>query len=119
MAVQNVPEDHTREKLQTAIVNFLDSRSWGSAAPMIECARSMSMSPRTLRRRLAEDQTTFSEVFENWRITTARQLLSKHDMQITAIAAVLGYNHPSNFERAFKRWTGVSPSCFRANGKTR
>ena len=77
----------------------------------------MNISPRTLRRRLAEKQTTFSKMFENWRIVNARQLLSKGDMPITAIAAILGYNHPSNFERAFKRWTGRSPSGFRANGK--
>lgn len=84
---------------------------------MSRCAQSMKISPRTLRRRLAENQTTFSEVFENWRIATARQLLSRRDLPIAQIASRLGYNHSSNFERAFKRWTGVSPSDFRACGK--
>jgi AraC-like DNA-binding protein len=77
----------------------------------------MSISARTLRRRLAENQTTFSEVFENWRISNARHLLLKRDISVARIAALLGYSHSSNFERAFKRWTGISPSDFRAPAK--
>ena len=84
---------------------------------MVKCAQSMNISARTLRRRLAENQTTFSEVFEHWRVTTARRLLSERDMPIAAIAALLGYNHTSNFERAFKRWSGVCPSDFRARSR--
>lgn len=85
---------------------------------MVKCARSMNISARTLRRRLANCQTTFSEVFETWRITNARKLLSKRDIPIATIASLLGYNYSSNFERAFKRWTGLSPSDFRARSKT-
>ncbi len=112
-----MPSDQNFEQLHSMIINFLDSGPWGSTTPMIKCAQSMNISARTLRRRLAENRTTFSEVFEAWRMTTAKQNLSKHDMPIAAIAARLGYNHSSNFERAFKRWTGVSPSNFRASSK--
>ena len=112
-----MPVKKDLEMLQLEIVKFLNTSPWGSTAPMRQCARSMNMSVRTLRRRLADNQTTFSEVVENWRITNARRLLSTHDMPITAIATLLGYNHSSNFERAFKRWTSLSPSDYRARSR--
>ena len=84
---------------------------------MVKCARSMDISVRTLRRQLADNQTTFSKVIETWRLKTAKQLLNKRKTPIAEIATHLGYNHSSNFERAFKRWTGVSPSEFRAKSK--
>ena len=115
MPFHNVPNNHNYERLRAEIVNILDSRPWGSAAPMVICARSMNISARTLRRRLAENQTTFSEVFENWRIANAKRLLSERNEPIASISAILGYNHQSNFERAFKRWAGVSPTCYRAH----
>lgn len=77
----------------------------------------MNISVRTLRRRLAERQTTFSAVFENRRIANAKRLLRQTDLSIQSIAQCLGYAYVSNFERAFKRWTGLNPSDFRARSK--
>lgn len=77
-------------------------------------AESMKLSVRTLRRRLAEQQTTFREILENWRNETSKRLLRQRtDLDIGDIARRLGYAHSSNFERAFKRWTGVSPGKYR------
>ena len=105
--------DHPSQKLSNQVESLLHSRQLNSPASMDELAKSLDMSVRTLRRRLAAQRTTFSEIIEKWRIATAMNLLQGSDTRICVIAKRLGYTHPSNFERAFKRWTGVTPSDYR------
>ena len=95
------------------VERLLDTESSNPSATMAELARSLDMSARTLRRRLAEQETTFSEITLNWRIGTAKKLLQQSDIRINEVANRLGYSHASNFERAFKRWTGLTPSHYR------
>ena len=95
------------------VERLLDTESSNPSATMAELARSLDMSARTLRRRLAEQETTFSEITLNWRIGTAKKLLRQRDIRTNIIARRLGYTHSSNFERAFKRWTGLTPSAYR------
>lgn len=71
------------------------------------------MSSRTLKRRLAEQQTTFGELLDEVRKRDSLQLLLNVDRSIDEIAARVGYADPSNFRRAFQRWTGQSPTAYR------
>jgi len=78
-----------------------------------EVAERIHVPPRTLMRRLAEEQTTFLELREHARRQSARVLLlSRRSM--SEIAAQLGYSNVANFARAFRRWEGRSPSQYRA-----
>ena len=43
----------------------------------------------------------------------AKLMLAQSDVQIEAIATRLGYVEPANFPRAFRKWTGETPSAFR------
>lgn len=70
-------------------------------------------SPRTLQRRLAESNLTFSRLVESVRFRTAQRLLSDWDVPLTEIANRLSYSDSANFIRAFKRWAGVGPTEFR------
>ena len=72
-------------------------------------ARRLGMSIRTLRRRLAELDTSVGTLIENARRDVARAALAGIE-PIKAIAERLGYSEQSAFHRAFKRWTGKSPS---------
>lgn len=74
-----------------------------------EAARRLSMSPRTLKRRLAEQGTTFSELIDRARRQKALALLSDRRLTLDAIAEQLGYSDTANFTRAFRRWTGMPP----------
>ena len=67
------------------------------------------MSPRTLKRRLAEQGTTYSEIIDDARRQRALLLLGDRRLTLDAIAAQLGYSDTANFTRAFKRWTGKTP----------
>jgi AraC-like DNA-binding protein len=81
-------------------------------------ATALGVSPRTLKRRLAESGATFSDLVEKTRRERALLLLRSPDLSLDDVAERLGYSTVSNFVRAFRRWTTMTPSAYRkANGK--
>ncbi|MDX1804051.1 MAG: AraC family transcriptional regulator ligand-binding domain-containing protein [Alcanivorax sp.] len=78
-------------------------------------ARILNMTPRTLHRRLLSEQTSFQMILDDVRSKLATQYISGSDISIQELAYTLGYNDVSNFRRAFRRWTGVTPSAYRAS----
>ena len=91
---------------------LLNSTQADDPARMVDIANSLNMSARTLRRHLARQQTSFTEILEKWRHNTAISLLRNSNLRVGEVAKRLGYTHPSNFERAFKRWTGHTPGTY-------
>jgi AraC-like DNA-binding protein len=75
-----------------------------------EIAAQLGMSERALRRRLAEEGTSFGEVLDHLRNRLALQYLEDDRVSIKQIAWLLGYSEPGAFNHAFKRWTGTSPT---------
>ena len=71
------------------------------------------MSLRTLRRTLAQQNTSYSRILELARFQKAQSLLKETDEKLIDISLMLGYENASTFTRAFKRWSGVSPKEFR------
>ncbi|MGV8982013.1 AraC family transcriptional regulator [Clostridium sp.] len=57
----------------------------------------------------------FTDYLEKIRLDSASILLKDHDLNITQIAEMVGYNSPQSFRRAFKRFFGVSPTDVRKN----
>lgn len=76
-------------------------------------ARSLHISSRTLRRRLQTEASSYQQLLEESRRRDALVLLDKESMEIQKIAELLGYSNPANFTRAFKKWTGKTPSQYR------
>ncbi|GEP06793.1 AraC family transcriptional regulator [Methylobacterium oxalidis] len=73
----------------------------------------LCMHRRTLARRLSAEGTTFSVVADQGRFEIARQLIDHTDIPLAQIAAALGFSEASAFTRAFRRWSGDSPSAWR------
>ena len=73
----------------------------------------LHMSDRTLKRQLAAEGTSFSTLVDEVRYRHATSLLSRTDYTLEQIADELGYSDVANFSRAFKRWSGRSPSNWR------
>jgi AraC-like DNA-binding protein len=73
----------------------------------------LDISPRTLQRRLSENNLTHSQLVNQTRVTKACQRLAKKDVHISDIARETGFATPSSFCRAFHSWTGASPRDFR------
>lgn len=80
---------------------------------MQQVADELHLDPRTLRRRLTDEGTSFRSVVADVRRARAEQLLTG-SLAIEAIAEQLGYAETASFTHAFTRWTGSSPSQFRA-----
>ena len=76
-------------------------------------ARELGMSRQTLYRRLKAEGTTFEELLDSKRRQLAVRYLGLDRISVKAVAYKLGFSDPAAFSRAFKRWTGISPSSFR------
>ena len=79
-----------------------------------DVARSLHMSLRTLQRKLSDENTGYKEILEETRRELANQYLRHGYLSVSEVTYLLGFSEPSNFARAFKRWTGHTPSEFRA-----
>jgi AraC-like DNA-binding protein len=75
-------------------------------------ARQLAMSERTLRRRLAEEKTTFRELVEEVHRVLAEELLGTGALSVEDVALRLGYAEATSFIAAFKRWTGTTPARY-------
>jgi AraC-like DNA-binding protein len=77
-------------------------------------ARTLGMSGRSLQRQLRDEQTSFRELVDEVRRELAISHVKAGKTPITAIALLLDFSDASAFHRSFRRWTGQSPSEFRA-----
>jgi AraC-like DNA-binding protein len=76
-------------------------------------AVALGLSPRTLQRRLAQEGTSLQAQVEDVQKTVALAVLRDRDLPVEEVAFLLGYDEPSTFFRAFKRWTGTTPQQYR------
>jgi AraC-like DNA-binding protein len=84
---------------------------------MESVASALAMSVPTLRRRLEEEGTTFSDLVDDIRRELAEQLLRDPRRTVSEIAFLLGFSHAPAFHKAFRRWTGSTPSEHRARAR--
>jgi AraC-like DNA-binding protein len=75
-----------------------------------EVARALGMSERTLHRRLRQAGLTFGQVLDDFREAEAERLLGAGRASLMEVALRLGYSDQTAWNRAFKRWKGMSPS---------
>jgi AraC-like DNA-binding protein len=83
---------------------------------MQEVAGELHLDPRTLRRKLTAEGSSYRELVAQARKIRAEQMLAGNE-PIEAIAARLGYAETASFTHAFTRWTGMPPSHFRARAR--
>ncbi|MBV1934468.1 MAG: AraC family transcriptional regulator [Parvibaculaceae bacterium] len=86
----------------------------GAPFPAIgEVSIELGFSERTLRRRLAEEDTNFQNILDEVRNFLATEYLTGTDLSVEAIAGALGYANHTNFRRAFSKWNDMTPGMFR------
>jgi len=86
-----------------------------SPVTIVEISQHMNMSVKTLQRLLSRFNTNFSELVQLNKIRLALFHLKENQLTIQQISFALGFTSPSSFSRAFKKWTGESPSQFQKN----
>ena len=82
-----------------------------------QIASSLGKSGQTLRRHLAMENTSYQYLLDKCRIEKSMELLQETDLTLDEISELLGFSAGSGFSRAFKNWTGNSPSTFRLQAK--
>lgn len=85
----------------------------GQMPSMEEVASSFNMTSRTLRRKLAVEDTRFQTLRDQVRRDMAIHYLTQSGMSVGEVSQRLGYSESTAFVRAFTQWTGVSPGKFR------
>lgn len=91
----------------------------GAPAPEATAvANALGMSTTTLRRQLAAAGVGFRQLRENALQQAAKESLSQTRQPVEQIALRLGFSDGTAFRRAFRRWTGVAPSEWRAQHNT-
>lgn len=115
--LENAPRDwvftRSQEHTQTLRVRaYLNRTSW-EQAHLAGTAKALNMTPRTLIRKLEADGTSFQAIKDGLRRDVAIRRLQIGDASIEAIAQDVGFSSAASFHKAFRRWTGATPSSYR------
>jgi AraC-like DNA-binding protein len=81
----------------------------GQYPQMPQIAEMLNLSPRTYRRRLQSEDSSFQDLLDHVRAEHATRYLQHTRLPLASIAYLVGFNDTSNFRRAYTKWTGRSP----------
>lgn len=95
------------------VMDYLENAESMVDTSMEDIASQLHTTTRTLRRKLDEEGTSFQDIKDGVRRDEAIHLLSQPNLPISKIARLLGFAEAAAFTRAFKHWTGISPSTYR------
>ena len=99
-----------RQRIEAAILSHLPRGTLSAD----RIAAEIGISPRSLRRKLAEDDLTLRMLIEDLRRMLAAMYLDDPSLSLAEIALLLGFSDQPAFTTAYKRWTGQPPSAMRA-----
>lgn len=99
--------------LPARIRTLLSQQTSHSFPDFSEVCGSLNMTPQTLRRRLKDSNTSYQQIKDAIREEASIYYLAKLDLSIDEIALLMGFSEASSFHRAFKKWTGQTPSHYR------
>jgi AraC-like DNA-binding protein len=100
------------ESVRTIVRQLLPT----GAATLDVVAEQFSLHPKTLQRRLAEENTTFAALVDQVRKDAAERYLRNTSISLTHLARELGYAEQSVLTRSCKRWFGAGPAAYRSAG---
>ena len=108
-----VTQYHARDNLLEQVRLEIQKRLQQGVPQLEPIADQLGIKPWTLRRQLRAENTDFSSLLEDERRRLACDWLLHSDRSVNQIALDLGYSEQSAFNRAFKRWFGVTPVHYR------
>lgn|SRR5690606_37936308 len=102
-------------EFSSAIFNFLTANSYLYSISIEFVASHFNMSIRSLQRKLKEEGVSYNRIVEDVKKSLAIHYIENGDSSVKEIAHILGYAETSGFAKAFKKWTGKTPTAFRIN----
>lgn len=107
--------DEQRRRSTAEMVKWILKRSLSGGPLDIQAVASeLSMSDRTLQRRLTDERTTFKQLLTQARHEQAREYLADPQLDIKEVAFLVGYEDQNSFYRAFRLWEGDTPAHWRS-----
>lgn len=100
---------------QDKVQQYLLKNAYLGIVSLEEMAANFNVSPRSLQRKLKDEQVTYQELADAVRKSLALHYLETGGYYVKEISYMLGYNELSAFSRAFKRWTGTTPAGYQRN----
>ncbi|EKL9528182.1 AraC family transcriptional regulator, partial [Salmonella enterica] len=104
---RELSQNSLAENIYNIIISDI-SRKWA----LKDISDSLYMSCSTLKRKLKQENTSFSEVYLNARMNKAAKLLRNSEYNITRVAYMCGYDSASYFTYVFKKHFKTTPSEF-------
>jgi AraC-like DNA-binding protein len=112
--LDRVLKDMPREEgLLVAVRRAIGEAMRDGDPALAHVAKKLAASPRTLQRQLKDHGLEFKRLVDDTRHRFSLNYLRDRKHTLTEIAFLLGYSEVSAFNRAFKRWTGSTPSDYR------
>jgi AraC-like DNA-binding protein len=106
-----------RDNIEVRVREVLTQRLSRGEPSQEDIAELLNMSARTLQRKLGDRGTTYKEILDDTRRALALAYLSAPRHSVSDVTYLLGFSAGSCFTRAFRRWTGQSPSGWRAGAR--
>lgn len=105
--------DKVRKKTTLKFADLVLTQVQTNNIGLESAAFQTGVSTKTLKRKLAGLNTSYSQILDQVRLKLAKSKLKKTGIPVHIIARELGYEHQANFTRAFKRMSGMTPQEFR------
>lgn len=107
--------DTSASKVKNAIIKLLPL----GKTDIDTVANNLAMTKRNLQYKLKSEGTSFQELLDKMKKNQAKYFLGQPDLSIVDVAFLVGYSEQSTFNRAFKKWTGITPGEYRQNTSLR
>lgn len=98
--------------ISTEVYDYI-SANLSCSPTLAHTAIQFRLTPRTLTRRLKDQQTSFQKIKDDVYAFQASSYLRRSAISIDTLSVIFGYSDPANFRRSFKRWFGQTPQQYR------
>lgn len=101
------------ERLQAELQHVIEQGLLHRQLSQEWVAAELGINIRNLQRRLKALGTTYQTLLDRARRDMALNLIEQTELSLADISFAVGYNEPSAFYKAFKRWTEQTPGDYR------
>ena len=95
------------------VYRYLRARQYDQWPTLLAMAERQGLSPSSFRRQLEREGRSYQQIKDEVRRAMAFECLRQAHLSIAEVAEHTGFQEPSAFHRAFKKWTGESPGSYR------
>ena len=112
-AEQEIKVIHDLSPTLTSLIRqHLPHLIFNNQANIEQLANQLNLTTRSLQRKLKREGLSFRQLLDDARRSLTLQLLEENEQPLIHISGIVGFNDQSSFNRAFKRWTGLTPKQF-------